>query len=95
MGLLDDWMRAKKQQKARAAGGNPGAPAGDPRIPPGQVETKKWPVLHTGEVPKADLATWDIRIFGEVDASFRLIDRTSLDHYIRGRTDGAFGLDPS
>jgi len=36
------------------------------RIPPGQSETKKWPVLHYGDVPKVDLAQWDFQIWGEV-----------------------------
>lgn len=36
------------------------------RIPPGQVETRKWPVLHHGSVPQVDLATWRFRIFGLV-----------------------------
>ena len=40
------------------------------RIPPGQVETKKWPVLHYGEVPAADLGAWDFKIFGEVETPF-------------------------
>lgn len=34
------------------------------RVPPGQVETKKWPVLHHGEVPAFDAATWDFRVWG-------------------------------
>jgi DMSO/TMAO reductase YedYZ molybdopterin-dependent catalytic subunit len=33
------------------------------RIPPGQVLTRKWPVLHYGEVPDFDPATWDFTIF--------------------------------
>ncbi len=42
------------------------------RLPPGQVETKKWPVLHHGEVPKTDLAKWDFRVFGLVEEPLRL-----------------------
>jgi DMSO/TMAO reductase YedYZ molybdopterin-dependent catalytic subunit len=34
------------------------------RIPPGQSETKKWPVLHYGEVPRVDLGRWDFRVWG-------------------------------
>jgi DMSO/TMAO reductase YedYZ molybdopterin-dependent catalytic subunit len=41
------------------------------RIPPGQVETKKWPVLHFGEVPEINLATWEFRIMGLVEAEWR------------------------
>jgi DMSO/TMAO reductase YedYZ molybdopterin-dependent catalytic subunit len=42
------------------------------RIPPGQYKTDKFPVLHYGSVPKTDLATWDFRVWGEVDAPFTL-----------------------
>ena len=42
------------------------------RIPPGQYKTDKFPVLHYGSVPHTDLATWDFRVFGEVDAPFTL-----------------------
>ncbi len=37
------------------------------RLPPGQYLTEKWPVLHAGTVPQTDLATWDLRVFGEVE----------------------------
>src|SRR5688572_21184658 len=47
-------------------------PAIAERIPPGQYRTEKFPVLHYGSVPRIDLATWDFRVFGEVDAPFTL-----------------------
>ena len=31
------------------------SPRQDPRLPPGQIVTDKWPVLHYGSVPAADL----------------------------------------
>ena len=34
------------------------------RLPPGQVLTRKWPVLTYGETPKLDLASWSFRCFG-------------------------------
>ena len=37
------------------------------RIPPGQTETKQWPVLHYGGLPKVDRAMWRLRIDGLVD----------------------------
>jgi DMSO/TMAO reductase YedYZ molybdopterin-dependent catalytic subunit len=37
------------------------------RLPPGQYLTEKWPVLHAGSVPKTDLATWDFKVFGDVE----------------------------
>jgi len=43
------------------------SPKREPRLPPGQVLTEKWPVLHYGAVPKVDLATWDFRVFGRVE----------------------------
>jgi len=39
----------------------------EPRLPPGQVRTEKWPVLHYGSVPRVDLDTWDFRIYGQVE----------------------------
>jgi len=37
------------------------------RLPPGQYMTDRFPVLHAGEVPiYADLAAWDLRLFGRV-----------------------------
>ena len=55
------------------------------RLPPGQYLTQKWPVLHYGSVPSTDLATWDFRVWGEVEQpftvtwdEFRQMPRTSL-----------------
>lgn len=42
------------------------------RVPPGQVVTPKWPVLHYGEVPRTDLKTWDFRARGLVGKPLRL-----------------------
>jgi DMSO/TMAO reductase YedYZ molybdopterin-dependent catalytic subunit len=39
---------------------------GGRRLPPGQIETRKWPVLHYGIVPQVDLATWRFEISGLV-----------------------------
>ncbi len=36
------------------------------RLPPGQSLTQKFPVLHYGPVPAFNPATWDFRIWGEV-----------------------------
>lgn len=52
-------------------------PVGDPeiakRIPPGQVLTDKFPVLHFGRVPDyGDLSGWDLRVWGEVEQPFTL-----------------------
>lgn len=37
------------------------------RVPPGQILTRDWPVLHYGSVPRIDLAQWRFRIFGLVE----------------------------
>ncbi len=37
------------------------------RIPPGQQETRVWPVLHFGGVPRIDVAQHCLRTFGLVD----------------------------
>jgi DMSO/TMAO reductase YedYZ molybdopterin-dependent catalytic subunit len=37
------------------------------RLPPGQALTLKFPVLHYGPVPAFDPATWDFRMWGEVE----------------------------
>ncbi|MEO2091887.1 MAG: sulfite oxidase-like oxidoreductase [Gemmataceae bacterium] len=33
------------------------------RLPPGQSLTRKWPVLHYGEVPEFDPESWDLTVF--------------------------------
>ena len=47
------------------------SPRQEPRLPPGQVRTDKWPVLHHGSVPHVDLGTWDIRVYGMVERPAR------------------------
>lgn len=42
------------------------------RLPPGQSLTSKFPVLHYGPVPRADLTTWTLRIWGEVEREVSL-----------------------
>jgi DMSO/TMAO reductase YedYZ molybdopterin-dependent catalytic subunit len=54
-------FRSRAARKVEEAGYDPA------RLPPGQYLTEKWPVLHAGTVPQTDLATWDFRVFGEVE----------------------------
>jgi DMSO/TMAO reductase YedYZ molybdopterin-dependent catalytic subunit len=54
-------FRSRAERKVEEAGYDPG------RLPPGQYLTEKWPVLHAGTIPATDLATWDFRVFGEVE----------------------------
>ena len=42
------------------------------RVPPGQRLVKGWPVLHYGPIPKFDEATWDLKVFGDVENPFTL-----------------------
>jgi DMSO/TMAO reductase YedYZ molybdopterin-dependent catalytic subunit len=59
-------FRSRAERKVEEAGYDPA------RLPPGQYLTEKWPVLHAGTVPDTDLATWDFRVFGEVENPFTL-----------------------
>ncbi|MGM0900960.1 MAG: molybdopterin-dependent oxidoreductase [Bacillota bacterium] len=36
------------------------------KLPPGQFETEKWPILHVGEIYEFDEETWDFQLFGDV-----------------------------
>jgi DMSO/TMAO reductase YedYZ molybdopterin-dependent catalytic subunit len=44
------------------------------RIPPGQTLTApdRWPLLHFGPVPRTDLSTWNLRVFGLVEHDLSL-----------------------
>jgi DMSO/TMAO reductase YedYZ molybdopterin-dependent catalytic subunit len=59
-------FRSRAMRKVEEAGYDPD------RLPPGQYLTEKWPVLHAGTVPNTDLATWDFRVFGEVENALTL-----------------------
>jgi DMSO/TMAO reductase YedYZ molybdopterin-dependent catalytic subunit len=59
-------FRSKAEDKVRAAGYDPA------RLPPGQYLTDKWPVLHAGDVPHVDLATWSLAVTGEVEEPLAL-----------------------
>jgi DMSO/TMAO reductase YedYZ molybdopterin-dependent catalytic subunit len=52
-----DTSRFKEEQKYNQEG----------RLPPGQSLTRKFPVLHYGPTPTFEPATWDIRVWGEVE----------------------------
>jgi DMSO/TMAO reductase YedYZ molybdopterin-dependent catalytic subunit len=42
------------------------------RLPPGQSLTNRFPVLHYGPVPPFNPATWDFRVWGEVEQPLQL-----------------------
>ncbi|HEY43942.1 MAG TPA: molybdopterin-dependent oxidoreductase [Anaerolineae bacterium] len=56
--MLNEVMRRRKDEERFRQEG---------RMPPGQSLTLKFPVLHYGPVPSIDLASWDFRVWGEVE----------------------------
>ncbi len=55
------------------------------RLPPGQALTEKFPVLHYGAIPPFNPATWDFKMWGEVEKpltlsweEFNQLPRTTL-----------------
>ncbi len=59
--MLEGLDRRKEEERIRDKG----------RLPPGQALTLKFPVLHYGPVPHFDPATWDLRLWGEVEKEVR------------------------
>ena len=59
-------FRSRAEAKVREAGFDPA------RLPPGQYLTDKWPLLHAGSMPAVDIATWTLRIWGEVEQKVTL-----------------------
>jgi DMSO/TMAO reductase YedYZ molybdopterin-dependent catalytic subunit len=59
-------FRSKAEDKVREAGYDPA------RLPPGQYLTEKWPVLHAGDVPDVDVATWTLTVSGAVEEPLTL-----------------------
>lgn len=45
---------------------------GEDRLPPGQRETSKFPVLSKGDIPQFDPDEWSFRVSGAVDNPFTL-----------------------
>jgi DMSO/TMAO reductase YedYZ molybdopterin-dependent catalytic subunit len=62
MGLLGGSGRRERELEMKRTG----------RLPPGQVLTEKWPVLHHGPVPFFDSASWEFRVAGLVEKPLRL-----------------------
>lgn len=60
--MLNNIFRRREDEKRFAQEG---------RLPPGQSLTQKFPVLHYGPVPRFNPATWDFRIWGEVEQPVR------------------------
>lgn len=62
MSIFDDFL-GRRHEEARVKS--------EGRLPPGQSLTQKFPVLHYGPTPGFDPATWDLRVFGEVEREMR------------------------
>jgi DMSO/TMAO reductase YedYZ molybdopterin-dependent catalytic subunit len=61
--MFDSIFRRKEdEQKYRQEG----------RLPPGQSYTQRFPVLHYGPVPGFNPATWDFKVWGEIEKPFQL-----------------------
>jgi len=56
-GSMEGADRRKEEDRIRNEG----------RLPPGQALTFKFPVLHYGPVPHFNPASWDFRVWGEVE----------------------------
>jgi DMSO/TMAO reductase YedYZ molybdopterin-dependent catalytic subunit len=61
--MFDSIFRRREEEQALKRAG---------RIPPGQSLTNKFPVLHYGPIPGFNPATWDFRVWGEVEQPLRL-----------------------
>jgi DMSO/TMAO reductase YedYZ molybdopterin-dependent catalytic subunit len=61
MFMIEGPDRRKEEDRIRKEG----------RLPPGQALTLKFPVLHYGPVPTFNPATWDLRVWGEVEEDQR------------------------
>ncbi|WP_409293324.1 molybdopterin-dependent oxidoreductase [Peribacillus sp. SCS-37] len=42
------------------------------KLPPGQFETKSWPILHQGDVYEFEEESWSFRLFGNVEEEVEL-----------------------
>lgn len=60
--MNDDTGREHQEEMARQNG----------RLPPGQSLALKFPTLHYGPVPTFDPATWDFKVWGEIEEPLRL-----------------------
>lgn len=57
-------LRKSRSPKVDPASGN--------RLPPGQVLTERFPILHEGAVPEYDTGDWSLRLFGTLDRPIEL-----------------------
>ncbi len=55
------------------------------RVPPGQVVTQGYPILHAGSVPSLTKENWSLRIYGEVEnkLNFSYEELLKLNHNVQ------------
>jgi len=89
MSLKENLIRSK-MKKARLAGGKPADTSrvqgagpenrhGMPKLPPGQREVHKWPVLDLGIQPEIAPSHWSLKVHGDCENPFTL-DWAAFNH---------------
>ena len=66
MAITSRVLRERGKKQAEKLGIDPA------RVPPGQYLTERFPVLTVGPNPDYDLASWDFKVFGEVERELTL-----------------------
>jgi len=61
-----------KARRLRNSRNPPANPELGERLPPGQVLTERFPILHEGEIPHYDPATWRLRLGGALSGQLEL-----------------------
>jgi DMSO/TMAO reductase YedYZ molybdopterin-dependent catalytic subunit len=62
--FIDRMQRTPAMSDEQPEGSGPANRHGMPRLPPGQYETRKWPVLDLGIRPEVPRDAWSLRVFG-------------------------------
>lgn len=62
--FLERMQHTPSMADERPQGSGPANRHGMPRLPPGQHETKKWPVLDLGITPRISRQEWRLSVFG-------------------------------
>jgi len=70
--FLERMKASPAASDSRPLGSGPPNRHGMPRLPVGQTETKKWPVLDLGIVPRIDVASWRLAVDGAVESPLSL-----------------------
>ncbi len=70
--FLDRMKRTPGVADARPMGSGPANRHGMPKLPPGQTETEKWPVLDLGRQPLIPLQRWKLAVDGAVEEPLSL-----------------------